>query len=634
MQKFYTVGMAGHIDHGKTTLTKALTNVDTDRLKEEKARGISIEPGFAPLVQAEDLQISIIDVPGHERFIRQMIAGVAGIDVVVLVIAANEGVMPQTREHLHILSLLGMKRGVIAVTKTDEVEAEFLEMVEADIAETVAGTFLAEAPLYFVDSISGRGIEGFKKSLIELVQATEKRKRFSSFRLPIDHVFTVKGQGVVVRGTVFDGQVRIGDELTVLPAGGQVRVRQIQSHHEQKEVVYAGQRAALNVGGMTHDDFSRGDVLVKDEFYKPTTRIDLAFTPLDIIKHQIKQGQLVKLHVNTSEVHGKIIFYDRNEIGVGESEEVLCQLQLDEPIVVTRGDRFILRRATPVETLGGGWVMNPDGKRRRFGEASLAQLRQIKDGTAEERVLALLRREFALRKEEILQQASITEDEFLQVADGLIALNKEMYTKEAVLSQLMEEIEAKLTDYHEAYPLRLGMNKAELVSTFHLTYPVELIEFTLKTGGAAEQISVREQIVALHSFQPTYPAGWEKRIEHAIADWEADGAEVEMMTEYFNRHTIDESLQQDLYYYLLHAERAYEFDEGRLIAASVVIPLVKKMYKETAGQNFTLQKAREIVGLSRKNLVPLLELFDRLQFTERVESERVWSLLDEEISHL
>src|SRR5699024_5061488 len=232
--------MAGHIDHGKTTLTKALTGVETDRLKEEKERQISIEPGFAPLMQTEDIQISIIDVPGHERFIRQMIAGVAGIDVVVLVVAADEGVMPQTSEHVHILSLLGIEHGVIAITKTDGVEADFLEIVRDDIKEAVSGTFLEKSAIYFVDSISGVGIESFKQSLIEFVQQISKRSTFHSFRLPIDHVFTVRGQGVVVRGTVFDGYAKVGDELTVLPKNNNVRVRQMQSHHEQREIVFAG----------------------------------------------------------------------------------------------------------------------------------------------------------------------------------------------------------------------------------------------------------------------------------------------------------------------------------------------------------------------------------------------------------
>lgn len=619
--------MAGHIDHGKTTLTKALTGVETDRLKEEQERQISIEPGFAPLVQTESIQISIIDVPGHERFIRQMIAGVAGVDLVVLVVAADEGVMPQTREHLHILSLLGIERGIIAITKRDEVDEELLQIVKDDIQSVTKETFLKNAPMHVVDSVSGRGIELLKQAIIDFVQAGEKRFSFHSFRLPIDHVFTVKGQGVIVRGTVFDGEVHLGDELIVLPSERRVRVRQIQSHHEKRDVVFAGQRAALNLSGIAHKELKRGDVLVKDNFYTPTSRIDILFNPLRSISHKIRQRQLIKLYVGTSEVTGKIIFYDRNEYLAGEAKEVLCQLQLDEEVVVTRGDRFILRRATPVETIGGGWVMNPNGKRRRFGKASVEQLRRIKEGTAEERVLELLRNYYAETKERIIQLASVSEEEFKAMERTLVSIGKQMYSKRAVITELSLVIKSLLTNYHENYPLRVGMNKAELVSALRETYPDQLIDYTLPTlseGDEVADIRIDEQMVALASFTPNFPRGWEKRIEQLIIEWKSDGANVEKMETYFARHQIDQSLQTDLYYYLLHTEEAYEFDEGRLIARNVVEKLREQLYTETNGNSFTLQVARDIVGLSRKNLVPLLELFDHLYFTERNDTERVW----------
>lgn len=616
--------MAGHIDHGKTTLTKALTGVETDRLKEEKERKISIEPGFAPLMQTEDVQISIIDVPGHERFIRQMIAGVAGIDVVVLVVAADEGVMPQTREHLHILSLLGIGHGVIAITKTDGVEADFLEIVQEDIKETVAGTFLEKSAIYFVDSVSCAGIESFKQSLISFVQNVPKRSTYHSFRLPIDHVFTVKGQGVVVRGTVFDGHAELGNKLTVLPEHKKVRVRHMQSHQEQKEVVYAGQRVAMNLGGITHHELRRGDVLVKDEFYTPTSQIDIAFTPLHSLQYTIKQRQFIKLYVGTSEVTGKIVFYDRNELAVHDTAEVLCQLQLDEEVVVTRGDRFILRRATPIETLGGGWIMNPNGTTRRFGKQSIDELREIKDGTAEERIFALLKNGHAYTKEDIVHLASVTDGEFTKVVERFIHIGKQMYTKRSIVVQLIDEMKNKLTHYHETYPLRVGMNKAELVSALRSNYPEQLIEFVLNEATVTGEITGIEQFIALSSFIPTFPQGWKKRIERMIAEWKEHGADVEKMATYFSLHHIDESLQTDLYYYLLHMNEAYEFDEERLIARSIVLQLRDNLYAETKGEPFTLQIARDIIGLSRKNLVPLLELFDRLQFTERKDNERVW----------
>lgn len=618
--------MAGHIDHGKTTLTKALTGVDTDRLKEEKLRNISIEPGFAPLVQSNDLQISIIDVPGHERFIRQMIAGVAGIDFVVLVIAGDEGVMPQTKEHLAILSLLGIQHGMVAITKIDKVEEEFLEVVRQDIIETVKGTFLERAPIYCVDSLTLKGIQQFKQDLIDKVKQSEKRKMHPSFRLPIDQVFTIKGHGVVVRGTVFDGKVCTGETVTVLPINKEVRVRQIQSHHEKKDLVYAGQRAALNLGGITHHTLKRGHVLVKDDFFTTTYRVDVVFTPLEEIKHIVKQRQTIKFHTGTSEVTGKMIFFDRNELAKrnNPNEELFIQIKLDEPVVVTRGDHFIIRRASPIETIGGGWIIDPNAKKHRFGIATIQQLKRVKDGTADERIKLLLQEKFVQTKEEIMRQATVTADELNEVIDQLIEIEEETFTLKNVFDFVKKEITQYLSKYHERYPLRQGMNKAEIISVYKDQYPEILVDYVIKTGVASNELSQRADAIALASFTPHFPKGWEKRMETFIDEWEKQGAEVEKMNELFNRYRIEESLRKELYQYLLHTNRAYEFDEGRLISQKIVSDLKDQLFKATTGKTFTIQTAREITGLTRKNLIPLLELFDRLGYTKRFENERKW----------
>lgn len=626
MQKFYTVGMAGHIDHGKTTLTKALTGVDTDRLKEEKLRNISIEPGFAPLVQTDDLQISIIDVPGHERFIRQMIAGVAGIDYVVLVVAADEGVMPQTKEHLAILSLLGIERGCVAVTKVDKVEEGLLSLVEEDIKDTVEGTFLENAPIHLVDGVSKRGVETLKTALIEAVTNIEKRSTNHPFRLPIDQVFTIKGHGVIVRGTVFDGQVRTGETVTVLPIEKEVRVRQIQSHHEQKEVVYAGQRAALNLGGISHQALKRGHVLVKDDFYTTTTRIDVVFYPLDEITYDVKQRQPIKCYAGTAEVTGRIIFFDRNEIKSANhvETEILMQVELDEQIVVTRGDRFILRRATPVETIGGGWIIDPHAEKHRFGQATIDRLKQVKEGTAEERIKILLKKTYAQTKEEIIRSLALSESAFDELKSELTEIEKDTFTLASNVKRVTDEMKQLVAMYHEAHPLRQGINKAEIISDLQTTYPKHLIEFSLKRALENGIFQQMDDLIALHSFKPHFPKGWEKRMEESIATWEKQGAEVENLFDVFSRHEIAETFHMDLYHFLLHTNLAYEFDEGRLISRNVALHLKDKLLKATKGEPFTIQKAREVTGLSRKNLIPLLELFDRLGFTERKANERIW----------
>lgn len=626
MQQFYTVGMAGHIDHGKTSLTKALTGIDTDRLKEEKERNISIEPGFAPLYQSDELQISIIDVPGHERFIRQMIAGVAGVDFVVLVIAGDEGVMPQTREHLAILSLLGMKHGMIAITKIDEVDDELLEVVKQDIVETVKGTFLERAPMYFVDSISLTGIEAFKLALIEAVKQTEKRPTYQSFRLPIDQVFTVKGHGVVVRGTVFDGQVRMGDSVIVLPLNEPVRVRQIQSHHKEKEVVFAGQRAALNLGGITHHELKRGHVLVADDFYTISSRIDVVFSPLEEINYVVKQRQQIKFYVGTEQVSGSIIFFDRNELAKRNQhdDEIFVQIELEDPVVVTRGDRFILRRASPVETLGGGWIIDANAKKHRFGDETIEQLKRVKEGTTEERINLLLEREFIQTKEAILRLAAVTEEEFNEIKDRLVQVNSDRFTLLSVLERVSKEVVRVVKQFHEQFTLRQGIHKAELISALQVHFSPVLLEYVINQLLENKKLIQIDDMLAKATFIPKPPKGWEKRIENLISEWEKQGAEVEKIAEIFSRYHIDSTLHDDLYHYLLHTNRAYEFDEGRLIAQKSVREIKDKMYVATKGLSFTLQSARDITGLSRKNLIPLLELFDRLQFTKRVENERIW----------
>ena len=326
-KRYFTIGMAGHIDHGKTSLTKALTNVDTDRLKEEKERQISIELGFAPLYEDDEIQISVIDVPGHERFIRQMIAGVAGIDLVVLVVAADEGVMPQTREHLDILKFLGVKNGLVAISKIDRVDEEFIELVKDDILEELTGSVFEGAPFVLVDSLSKKGIDELKDLIIKTLKEQEMRDAKGAFRLPIDQVFTVKGQGTVVRGTVYEGTVEEGQTLKIMPEGLEVKARQIQVHHKQAQKAYAGQRTAINLSGVSKEDLERGDVLVSSEHFIVTKTVDVAIRVVEDLDHMVKQRMPIKLHIGTTEVMGRIVFFDRNELKE-ENGEILCQLRL------------------------------------------------------------------------------------------------------------------------------------------------------------------------------------------------------------------------------------------------------------------------------------------------------------------
>lgn len=627
--RFYTIGMAGHIDHGKTTLTKALTNIDTDRLKEEKERNISIELGFAPLKLKSDIQVSVIDVPGHERFIRQMIAGVAGIDLVMLIVSADEGVMPQTKEHLDILSLLGIQKGIIVVTKIDRVDEELLELVQEDIAMEVEGTFLEAAPFVFVDSLSGKGIDQLKDVIEEKLEDVPSRDAKGAFRLPIDQVFTVHGQGTVVRGTIYEGAIQEGDILEILPQGMKVRARQLQVHHEKKEKGFAGQRTAINLGGVSKEEVKRGDVLVSTQQYATTSTIDISLQTLKGLDHPLKQRGHIKLHLGTAEVYGKIVFFDRNELVGDVAETILCQLRLDEPIVTRRGDRFILRRPTPVETIGGGFVIDPNGEKYKFGDDTIQALERKKEGTPLERVVDILKTEKFLTAAQIQKHVDLPEDVVSVALEELLEKQEVLQGEqgEFVLSKIFEEIVQLITrdleEFHEENSLREGKSKAEVLHSLKQNYPVKLLEFTLAKSERDEQLVKRGQFIALAQFEPHFPKKWAKRMEQVANEIETQGMQVEMWEFIVSRAQLPAPLQEDLKHYLIRTNKVIALDEKHLVSACHLKAAVKKLREQT-GEEFELQDAKEVLQLTRKYIVPFMELLDRLKLTTRIETKRHW----------
>ena len=624
MSRYFTIGMAGHIDHGKTSLTKALTGVSTDSLKEEQERQISIEPGFAPFINEENLEVSIIDVPGHENFIRQMIAGVAGIDLVTVVIAADEGIMPQTKEHLDILSLLGINNGVVVITKIDQADEELLEIILEDVKSTLSETFLKDAPMFLVDSLSHLGIPELKNALKETLLEMPKKESNIPFRLPIDHVFTVKGQGAIVRGTIYNGSVQEGQQLKLLPEKLDVRVRQIQKHGKQAKIAYEGQRAAINLGGVSHKDISRGDVLVEDDFFTVSKRIDIAFQPLKSIKHDIKQRQAIKLHIGTQEVMGKIIFFDRNEIKKNETEEVLCQIEVDEEIVVARNDHFIVRRPTPTETIGGGWVIDANAKKLKFGNESIDKLTTKRAGSTEDRLTSVMNDKPVLTEAEILNLAAISNEELDEIKHSLLEIDKDQYTLASTLKQTQINILRLIENFHQEFPMRQGINKAEVISELKTKYPLHLLEFALDTLKDDDEINIHEQYISLSHFSPSLPKDWQKRLESIEETLIKQDIEVSKWDELLEPAKITPAIQKEFYYYLLQTKRAFVFDKERLISSVAVDEAIKKLKQHTNNEDFTLQTAREALELSRKNLVPMLELLDNLGYTERVENVRKW----------
>lgn len=376
--KHLILGTAGHIDHGKTSLVRALTGIDTDRLKEEKERGITIELGFAHLELPGDIQFGIVDVPGHERFVRAMVAGVGGMDLVMLVIAADEGVMPQTREHLEICQLLGVRKGLVALTKCDMVDEDWLHLVTEEVRDYLAGSFLEEAPIVPLSSKTGAGLEDLKTTLGQLAAEVHEKSVDGPFRLPVDRVFTVAGFGTVVTGTLLSGAMAVGDEVEVLPSGLTSRVRSIQTHGRKSEQAEAGQRVAVNLQGIDYADMARGDVIVPRGVFRTTRTVDARLDFLASAPRELKHRATLRLHSATYEVSAQAILLEGDTLAPGASAFV--QLRLKSPVLLLPGDFFILRSYSPQITVGGGVVLDPAPPRRRRRSA---QARELLDALGE-----------------------------------------------------------------------------------------------------------------------------------------------------------------------------------------------------------------------------------------------------------
>ncbi|PSL51316.1 selenocysteine-specific elongation factor [Salsuginibacillus halophilus] len=624
----YTVGVAGHIDHGKTTLVKALTNAETDRLKEEQERAISIEPGFARLETEDQRQVSLIDVPGHEKFIRQMIAGVAGIDMVLMVIAADEGVMPQTKEHMDILTLLGIEHAVIALTKADQVEEELLDLVKDDVGETVTGTAFANAPIVVCDGVSGTGVQQVKQEILTNLQDVPNRDIEGAFRLPVDQVFTVHGQGTIVRGTVYEGSVREGEYVKLLPSGKKAKVRQLQVHHELVQNGQAGQRLAMNIGGIEKDEVTRGDVFVAQDHYTTTEVLDVSLTPLQPLIHPLKQRTAVKLHLGTAEVYGQIVFFDRNELHE-KSGEVLCQIRLDAPVVTKRGDRFILRRPTPVETVGGGVVIEAEAGRYRFGEATIEMLEAKKAGTPADRIQETLQNAKQLHFNELIRQAGLSEIEGTKeierlLDDGtLIKLKDKSYTLESVYNVWRLLTIEELKAYHEYFSMRQGKQKGELVESFSKTYPKRLIEAFIEKAEVEGHIVRAGPYLRLPDFLPQPPGERKKAYEHLFEKLLAAGLSVPVLSEAAVASGWEEREIEELRAFFIETNTGRALDERHIVLTSVFHQKACQLYEATEVE-FGLSEAKDLLQTSRKYVVPFLEALDQAGWTKRTDVGRMW----------
>jgi selenocysteine-specific elongation factor len=445
-----------------------------------------------------------------------------------------------------------------------------------------------------------------------------------AFRLPIDQVFTVKGQGTVVRGTVYEGSVEEGQTLKVMPEGLEVKARQIQVHHKQAQKAYAGQRTAINLSGVSKEDLERGDVLVSSEHFIVTKTIDVAIRVVEDLEHMVKQRMPIKLHIGTTEVMGRIVFFDRNELKE-ENGEILCQLRLEEEILTKRGDRFILRRPSPQETIGGGWVIDPRGNKYRFGNQTIEELEKKKVGSPKERITAAIFEAKSLALGELIKRTALDEEtlnEYLE-DDDFVLYNGKEYTLKMVINSIEEDIYDTLQEFHQTHSMKLGLNKAELLQSMQKRFPKSLLDFVVENGLANGTFNRKGQFVSLTDFVPHVPKSWQKRTENMLSELKKDGMKVRYYKDYFSDSGIPDHLEADLKRFLEEQEYVVHLDEQFAYHGDVFKEAVEKLRSGT-GEEFEVGNAKEILDLSRKYMIPFLERLDSKGLTKRVENKRIW----------
>jgi len=630
--KSVTIGTAGHVDHGKTALVKALTGIDTDRLKEEKERGISIQLGFAYLDLPSGIRAGIVDVPGHERFIKNMLAGVGGIDLVLLVIAADEGVMPQTREHLDIIQLLGVERGVVALTKVDLVDAEWLGLVLGEVREYLAGTVLAAAPVIPVSAVTGEGLGELIAALDRAVQEVQERPAGGPVRLPIDRVFTVAGFGTVVTGTLVSGTVNEGDTLTVLPQGITGRVRSLQVHKQKTRSARAGQRVAVNLAGVEREAVQRGNVLATPGAFRASHRLDARVFLLPTAR-PLKNRARVRFHLGTAEVMGRAVLLDRDELAPGAS--AYAQLLLEEPVVADRQDRFVLRSFSPLETIGGGVVLDPAAERhKRFRPEVLARLRTLESGSPAEKVLQQLGAAEAPREvsflttatgmppEEVTRQvqelAAAGRVKVLPVENQLFVLDARLYDK------LKQKIGGILNAYHREFPLREGYPKEELRSRLFPDVPARVFQALLQALADDGLVALRGQAVALAGFGQVLPPATERLLAQLAALYREARFQPPGWEEAAARLKIPPEEAGEYLAYLLRNNTLVKIDEGLIFHAAALREAQDMVVAVLRRQGeISVAEVRDLLKTSRKFALPLLEYFDQKRVTRRVGDKRV-----------
>ena len=631
------VGTAGHIDHGKTALVKALTGVDADRLPEEKQRGITIDLGFAEL-DLGDLRIGFVDVPGHERFVKNMLAGAIGIDFVLLVIASDEAVMPQTREHFEICRLLETKNGIIVLTKKDLVDEELLELVKMETAELVENSFLENAPVIAVSAKTGEGVEELKRILLETAQTIPAGKNESVARLPVDRSFSVKGFGAVVTGTLASGEIVETDEMELLPIGKKVRVRGLQTHGKSVKTAHAGQRTAVNLGGVEHSEIERGMVLCEKNVLRPTQIFDAEIEVLKDAKRSLKSRQRVRVHIGTIEALARVLVL--NEAGeIAQGEKDFVQLRLETPVVTIPGERFIIRSYSPQITISGGRVLDALAQKHRRKDAenvrkylqnlieadTAGQVKLYLETTGERgAIFADLQARTGLRRE-ILQKAIAGNIEKKAVVEA-----ENFFIARTPFENLKTKTLREIENYHRREPLARGILRETLREKIFAHLPPEIFKITLQFLEKENKIAAEKDIVRLAAHNLELSSE-EKTLRENLskiyrnAKLEAPKLE-DVLHEATNGTKLNRETARKIFQLLINSGEVVKVTEEFYFFAETIGELVKKL-KDFADRSperlIDVAAFKDIAGVSRKYAIPLLEYFDRERITRRAGDKRL-----------
>jgi len=632
--KHLIIGTAGHVDHGKTALVRAMTGVDTDRSEGRKERGISIELGFTCLNLPGGRRAGIVDVPGHERFIKNMLAGAGGFDLVLLVIAADEGVMPQTREHMDIIQLLQVKKGIVVLTKCDLVDDEWLDLVKEDVKDFLQGTVLEDAPVALVSAVTKKGIPELLELIGQAVEKVTPKAGQGQPRLPVDRVFTITGFGTVVTGTLLSGVIKVGEMVEVQPEGLSARVRTVQVHGERVEAAEAGQRVAVNLAGLEAEQIGRGSIVAGPGMIKPSQRLDVRLQLLKSAVRPLKNRTRVRFYLGTRETLGRVILLDREELAPGSV--VYAQVVLEDRTVPVKGDRFVIRSYSPMRTIGGGAVIDPAPKRKhkRFREEVLEALSTREKGNPAEIVKLYLDANSNVHlPAEVAASTGLQEKEVMEAAAALaegkeVKLisgdGKQYLVSTAVYTRWLEDIKTLAISYHREFPLRDGYPKEEIRSRKFPQLSAKVFQLVLLEMEKEGTLEVLPKVVAVKGFATGPDQQLKEQIQQISRIMGESAFLPPSWAELSNTIGFSETKGAELLQYLLRTGEMVKVTEDLYFQGEVLQEAISKVtaYLSEHGE-ITVGELRDLLKTSRKYALPLLEYFDREKLTRRVGDKRL-----------